>query len=1331
MNATVVFLQVPDLKSLNGPESVWVMAEVHRAVREATKGLKAERLSSLTGAIILLPDEAKADALGVVEKIAASLYVQKIAARIGVTTGPVTEMQDADGRPNFIGRSINQAARLAFSKTNGGLLVSELFRSRMAGNYPARHWLRTTQSIEAEGKRTERFPAVLRTHRFRKATSAMTARCSPETALMISYDLPKFSDGSARSLATRFRTLVSELQQLQKDWKEQVLFSPGGDGGVLVFASRDVRLSGAIANHLSTALQEASDHLSSENDIEARVALHYGQVFTYKNAAGVRRPVGPSLLDADGLAGDEPAKQAKRPVFSQSVHEFFPEPSGFEELLPARESVLSSAKSLIQNRRFVRARAASSSAKAPPREPPEDPAPGSFDPERLVSPRFVGREGLLKDLMSAVREGERNRRRAQLWWCWGFGGLGKSQFLRRAFLDGREGLPRTRFALIDWQSKEWCGFAAPPGSISQLLQPIAVWLKQLYGADLVAPFISIQEAVRAGSTRSDDFRRRFGVACSGVGPSSAATETLNRDVLALRSVLGTLRPGWLVSGSGDERPRQACFQDWLERVCPDAPPECRDPDNLLLQRLRDCLRRAAEQHPLVLMIDTHERLTEELDEALYQLTSPLLTPRHPFTLVVGSRFRPEVRNRALYGADERWRSLPDTRRRIVEFNREYHFNLAETRAALGEGGARVSNEVLQRLHGITAGVPLAVGMLGDLLRDSPGFLETLRSDAADKRETADEAINRITSEMAERVLLHATPDDRRDVAAMAVLRRASTIHLSLLWPNYRARLDDLDRRHSFIDGSDLHETVRVYLRGHLRARPPDWLASIVVRLLEVHQQVGFPEASARPADFVEPLLEVLNLQGFLDPRGAYRFLAPPLAILIAHADSPRRAIELALEIAPADVAGRAMRARLLQWSEWSHEHQFWKHTEIVEFLEREYRPDWPEAARRSLELVRALRFAAARQPAQAVECFTRGLQGRLDDYSHFQRPFLSATIELANQALANAAVAWSRRNRAGAPAQVWNNYLLGRHDEGIRKAGAVDPEFLALQCSIAAKALESERPEGDELAGRIDDFDSTSIRLLEAHMRLRHSGSAADPAAAFRAVDPSRVDEDSQLGREFLVWHSLDEQTPGRARKLAQVATASNETALEVARQLAEKELTPAYARVLIDVLNQILKRTDSLDADDLNSAAWSLYSARHRLEDAVVLARRSFEHSAELESLNTLAALLLRIGRWTEARPMLQRWLREVASERIVGAWKEFVWLFRDALASNQEEQFVQLLRQGGPRWALSAQALQSARTMEGLSGVARELAEQFRGNDRFPVCPSGAFVPGQALAN
>jgi tetratricopeptide (TPR) repeat protein len=344
---------------------------------------------------------------------------------------------------------------------------------------------------------------------------------------------------------------------------------------------------------------------------------------------------------------------------------------------------------------------------------------------------------------------------------------------------------------------------------------------------------------------------------------------------------------------------QTLFVAWCHETARDADPAAIEPDRALADGLRESLRLAAREHPLLLLLDTCEVLSADLDRWLRTLLVPLCRDETPLLVLIGSRLDPDVALPA--GSREGWQAeLPRERFRPVPFNEQVRFSVEEIHAALGQLALPDEPErdlLAARLHRVTRGVPLAVrAVLDDLSehgRDDSLLNELVEADD-DEPLNEREAVRRVVGTVARRMLYHLDPerrpereDDLRDIVALAILQRADGEILRQLWYGQRVRdrLRDLGARYALLSGGDLHATVRDYLRRTWRddtERPRvfDEVLSAVEQAVDSLPQpageFGAPETLARRA-------LLANLQSWRLGDRSLPELARSLTVAVAYA----------------------------------------------------------------------------------------------------------------------------------------------------------------------------------------------------------------------------------------------------------------------------------------------------------------------------------------------------------------------------------------------------------------------------------------------------------------
>jgi hypothetical protein len=317
--ATAVFLSIVGLTKMSGPEVPDALAALHRVLREPRAALPGLRvLSAVTGAVVLVPDSLNCNVQGRDRLPAwlAAIDAASLAVRVGVARGQAEWVEDADGTVNATGRGINIAARLAASELNPGVLYDRSYVDVAADLVRSNHFLHPDNQrfLSVEGKRGEVFACIADpTFQTRARNDIPEAPDAPPVyAVLLAYDLPGFSEGDLRTLASRFRDVSAEIRRLREQQilppGAHVAFSPGGDGGVLAITGVPLERALGIATDLADKLQDASATRTADASVRARIGVHYGPTHAYVNAEDIARPTGHALFEADAIAGDAEAR---------------------------------------------------------------------------------------------------------------------------------------------------------------------------------------------------------------------------------------------------------------------------------------------------------------------------------------------------------------------------------------------------------------------------------------------------------------------------------------------------------------------------------------------------------------------------------------------------------------------------------------------------------------------------------------------------------------------------------------------------------------------------------------------------------------------------------------------------------------------------------------------------------------------------------------------------------------------------------------------------------------------------------------------------------------
>lgn len=326
---TVAFLNVPDFKEHDAATTYRIMVTLHEVLADLKTKAPIRVYSALTGAILILLDhDGGVFFHTLMEELGAALTSQGIPIRMGITHGDLEALIDADGQVNLIGSVINIAARLAHATENKSCLYHQTYKeyARGYGGRDDRFGPAQGEALQVQGKAHDDEIACWTAPSFSVLAELEPDRLSiveattHVTGVILAYDLPKFSGGDRATLSSRFRSVIDSLQQLkiEQTLDSPFIFSPGGDGGILVLPVEKKR-GFRIAEDLVELLGVESDNKSEGTGVLSRVGLHYGAVTLYENAEGVMRPTGPECLTADSIANGSEAGAGV--VISEKFHD--------------------------------------------------------------------------------------------------------------------------------------------------------------------------------------------------------------------------------------------------------------------------------------------------------------------------------------------------------------------------------------------------------------------------------------------------------------------------------------------------------------------------------------------------------------------------------------------------------------------------------------------------------------------------------------------------------------------------------------------------------------------------------------------------------------------------------------------------------------------------------------------------------------------------------------------------------------------------------------------------------------------------------------------------
>jgi hypothetical protein len=227
------------------------------------------------------------------------------------------------------------------------------------------------------------------------------------------------------------------------------------------------------------------------------------------------------------------------------------------------------------------------------------------------------------------------------------------------------------------------------------------------------------------------------------------------------------------------------------------------------------------------------------------------------------------------------------------------------------------------------GMPLAVGMLLDDFRRDPNSLLSWESGPADNPTGApEEILERIVAKVTGRVLRHLDKEDLSlsgdfaSIVAMAVTSHRHADVMRAYW-GAEAALDrgrEIQSRHCFIEGSNLHVTVRKCLRKHYRLYPPKCLDMVLQRLRSLGGQISpclsdsILDTTRDEFDF-DVLVEDVNLQSWTAGERSLSQMAGALLLYLAFEKNLADIIELASEIRASGPYFKALKLDIESWKD--------------------------------------------------------------------------------------------------------------------------------------------------------------------------------------------------------------------------------------------------------------------------------------------------------------------------------------------------------------------------------------------------------------------------------
>jgi len=362
-----------------------------------------------------------------------------------------------------------------------------------------------------------------------------------------------------------------------------------------------------------------------------------------------------------------------------------------------------------------------------------------------VNAKFVGRGRILEDFRTSLRGIVARGRQAdpnlasvaQLFWLHGFGGMGKSWFVRRACVEAAGGPEGScRVGLVDWHPYAWHRPAStPPRDPPDMFDAIAYRLTKIYGASMQDYWQTrerllpkwpahrqwqekLDEALSFLEVHGNDWRDFFVDSITAHGPPAELRTRIEKTVASIEGLgimtgapdqvrfkLAQLR----LSNPPHEVPVDGIFDRWAAHFnIVDS--EVVRPTRILAESLEGCLRASCASAPLLLVLDTCEILSQHtykdlLHQWLRFLLSPLINSQVPILIIAASRHRADSEVLSRYA----WRDLIEPISfRSIDFD-QAAFTRGDIRQLLEQQGVspEKSTTLSENLYELTRGVPLA------------------------------------------------------------------------------------------------------------------------------------------------------------------------------------------------------------------------------------------------------------------------------------------------------------------------------------------------------------------------------------------------------------------------------------------------------------------------------------------------------------------------------------------------------------------------------------------------------------------------------------------------
>ena len=900
---------------------------------------------------------------------------------------------------------------------------------------------------------------------------------------------------------------------------------------------------------------------------------------------------------------------------------------------------------------------------------------------------FIGRQVPLADIASAVSgllnafsaSGDSETQRQQLIWVHGWGGMGKSWLLRKAHSEALKADARLKVIVVDWDDPASGGLIGSTAICARdLFDVLATRLTQLVQGE--AADIYSQGSARVQKAAPDHVRLRetfenlLQLFMRGEHFDSTLVHALRATPGLWTEDIATLRSN--VQLHIRERSNMVgLFVLWCKQSHYGARTDDIDaastPDQVLAASLVQAFTVASRKNPLILILDSLERLslTPELEHWIRRIVVGISRSRGSVLTLVGCRNPPD-RNLAL-GSKSGWRAeIPRHAVREIPFGASAQFTVEEIEGAIRrkDGPATIDSNTAEQIHQMTRGIPLAFGTIMDLLKrrlvQPTEVLDRYDDELPIENE---EMLMEVVSAVAHRFLSYLerdgnSPEDFRDIVAIALLPSAAPDILAQLWGRDRVvpRLRELDSMYALFSQRDLHPEVRQAIVADWRnGNLPGPFREVVTRLGCIVRELLRDQADFNGERFAALVRTRASLASWqFDAEAAGEFA---------------RAFSIAMMVtrSPSLITLGATYIRALETGRWQelepdHLHNLVERRGnggmVANWLATQIGKDWTPLERACAMLIQAMYCERDSSPLEIVnriEAAFEYLEGIPIDLGRVRHRYIEQArlVGQSDPDTAERACGWIEKLKL-VDRDAWDHdfywvlHNARRYTEAEQYCRNVilrDPDQIAAYCFL-----------GHILCAHLDQ--SAQAEQVYREGLERDSNDAT--LHYFLAQTLVRLKRDADALSEYSLALKSVSMSSDRGRVLAALIGVE-------ARVAPNSESFRPH-------LDEMVRRKNVLEVDELNSLAWSLYMSSANLDLASELASSGWQRKPDdLHILHTLAAIKCRLNA-DDGTELASQWLNKVDDAYVPTRWLEFGPLFLDVLKNSRGVELAKKIASG-----------------------------------------------------